>query len=65
MYDVCHTEREYWNGQNMLGKVLTELAVEFWGEYPKPKENDSSYESLDTGYEDPNGAMSSSKSLSI
>ncbi len=53
---TLHTEREYWNGQNMLGKVLTELAVEFWGEYPKPKENDSSYESLDTGYDDPNGA---------
>ncbi len=49
---TLHTEKEYWNGQNMLGKVLTELAVEFWGEYPKPKTNDSSYDSIGGGYED-------------
>ncbi len=46
---TLHTDRQYWNGKNTLGKVLTELAVEFWGEYPAPKDDiqsESSYEYL-------------------
>ncbi len=29
---TAHTLPEYWPGQNNLGKILQELAVEFWGE---------------------------------
>ncbi len=55
---TLHTEKEHWNGKNMLGKVLTELAIEFWGDYPEPKVSDhnSSYESVGSLDEEPNGA---------
>ncbi len=50
---TLHTERHKWNGKNTLGKVLTVLAVEFWGPYPEPKEDvsltDVSYDSQDSG----------------
>ena len=55
---TLHTRKEGWYGDNMLGKILTELAVEFWGPYPSI---DDGWDSDQTGIDSSNENVNDSE----